>query len=146
MHVLGPFLSEMLIPRKMKISLSLRRLAKRVLSATVVVGQVRPTPTRRDFRYHADADTSLQFCWLSHSSRLWCSAAVQYAPLIAFTTGPTKTNMCGIATKLSTTNIGRSKRIATIETFASDTPMNRRNTGLGGTIITMIGPRNHATC
>lgn len=64
---------------------------------------------------HADTDMFLQFCWLSHSSRLRCSAAVQYALLIASTTRVTRTTMCGMATKLSTSNVGRSKRTATIE-------------------------------
>jgi hypothetical protein len=57
----------------------------------------------------ANTDTFLQFCWLSHFSLLWCLAAVQCALLIASTTRVTQTTMCGMATKMSTTNVGRSK-------------------------------------
>jgi hypothetical protein len=49
LHVPVPFLAQLSLPRKMKESLSLRRLAERVLSSSNVVSQVPPTPTRRDF-------------------------------------------------------------------------------------------------
>jgi hypothetical protein len=75
---------------------------------------------------HTDTDMFLQFCRLSHFNRLWCSAAMQYALLIASTTRVTRTPMCGMGTKFSTTNARRSKPTATIESSKSSIPMSRR--------------------
>ena len=57
----------------------------------------------------------------------------------------TGTTTCGIKTKLSPTNVGKSKPTATIVITKSDTLMSRRNTGTGGTRGMTITARNRAT-